>query len=433
MIKKEDEIIIRSEEFHDVLGNIPPWIVRRGIMVLAIIVVILLAGSAVFKYPDTISATMILTGDTPPAIIVSKVSGKLRELYVVDNQMVSENERLAVIDNPARTKDVLELKRFINTIDLNVVKIDSLPSQHLILGDLQSLYSSFYSSVFDYIRYNQLDYYDLKSNLLMDRIQHYDSQYNNSIKQKEIIRNQLIIAENQLQRDSLLNKKGILSDEEFEGAKGRYLQAALSLENISTTLKNLQIQKSQVKESLFDINFQSNDKRNAMQLQIKTLINQLRGEIQTWEMNYVISSPIDGKVTFNNYWIINQNIIQGSVVFNVIPNNIEKIIGKASLPIIRSGKVKIGQVVNIQFDNFPDQEYGIVKGIVKSISLVPIKENESISYTVEIELPNRLKTTYKKELPYLPEMRGNIDIITDDITLLERLFMPIKKIINERL
>jgi HlyD family secretion protein len=50
-----------------------------------------------------------------------------------------------------------------------------------------------------------------------------------------------------------------------------------------------------------------------------------------------------------------------------------------------------------------------------------------------MELPDGLMTTYKKELPYLPNMQGRADIITEDITLLERFFMPIKKALSEGL
>ena len=56
---------------------------------------------------------------------------------------------------------------------------------------------------------------------------------------------------------------------------------------------------------------------------------------------------------FTNYWSINQNVTQGAKVFNIIPVNAGELIGKASLPIERSGKVSPGQRVNIRFQNFP--------------------------------------------------------------------------------
>jgi len=51
-------------------------------------------------------------------------------------------------------------------------------------------------------------------------------------------------------------------------------------------------------------------------------------------------------------------------------------------------------------------------------------------YSVEISLADHLITTYKKELPWLPNMQGQADIITEDISLLERLVLPVKKIVK---
>jgi HlyD family secretion protein len=89
--------------------------------------------------------------------------------------------------------------------------------------------------------------------------------------------------------------------------------------------------------------------------------------------------------------------------------------------------VKIGQKVNIQFTNYPENEFGIVWGEIRNISLVPVESN----YTLEITLPNGLMTTYRKELKFSQEMQATADIITDDMRLIERLFMPVKKIFAE--
>ena len=47
-------------------------------------------------------------------------------------------------------------------------------------------------------------------------------------------------------------------------------------------------------------------------------------------------------------------------VFTVIPVSESRILGKAMLPVARSGKVKAGQKVNIRLDNFPDSEFGML-------------------------------------------------------------------------
>ncbi|GHS98150.1 hypothetical protein FACS189421_06210 [Bacteroidia bacterium] len=55
MQEEENNMELRSEEFQEVLGDTPPWILRGGITLLAIVVLVLLAGSAVFKYPDILA------------------------------------------------------------------------------------------------------------------------------------------------------------------------------------------------------------------------------------------------------------------------------------------------------------------------------------------------------------------------------------------
>ena len=122
------------------------------------------------------------------------------------------------------------------------------------------------------------------------------------------------------------------------------------------------------------------------------------------------------------------------IIEEVVKSKQGKIVGKAMLPTERSGKVKKGQKVNIRFSNYPDKEFGIMKGIVENISLIPVLDVQNAkSYMVDIELPNGLRTSYNKDLPFLPEMEGQADIITEDISLLERFLMPIRKVITEGL
>lgn len=433
MIEENKDIELRSEDFNDVLGGIPPWILRWGITTIAVFVIILLVGSAIFKYPDTISSTITLTGTTPVAGIVAKTSGKLQKLYVKDNQEVKKNSFLAVIENSAKTEDIISLKETLQKIDSNLDTIVLIPSKQLQLGNLQSLYSSFYLAMSEYRQFKELTYHLKKIELMKERIAKNESYYKNMIRQKRLSEEQSDISRKQYTRDSLLAIRGILAKEELEKSYSQHLQSSLSVESMDRSLENLQIQLSQMNESLYDTEYQYLDKKNTLETQLHSLINQLNTEIDTWELTYALITPIDGTITFSQYWTENQNISTGDIVFNIVPNNQGEIIGKALLPTERSGKVKIGQKVNIRFSNYSDNEYGIVKGYVKNISLIPSinSEGSGKTYTIDIQLPEGLKTTYNKVLPFSPEMGGKADIITDDITLLKRFLLPLKKIITE--
>lgn len=434
MSDEKQDIELRSEDFNDVLGEIPSWILRWGITMIACIVLFLLIGSAIFKYPDTISSTVTLTGTTPVSGIVAKTSGKLQELYVKNNQQVKMNSFLAIIENPAKTNDIVRLKELVQKIGADLDTIALTPSQQLQLGNLQSLYSSFYLTMSEYRQFKELAYHLKKIDLVKKRIIKNEVYYKNMLRQKELLETQIKISHQQYARDSILEAKGLISKEAIEISYSQYLQSFLSAENMDRSLENLQIQLAQMHESLYDTEYQYLDKKNTLEAQLRSFINQLRVEIDAWEMNYALITPLDGEITLTQYWTKNQNITAGDIVFNIVPNNRGEIIGKALLPTERSGKVKIGQKVNIRFSNYPDKEYGIIKGIVKNISLIPIANGkETKNYIVDIQLPNGLKTSYNKDLPFLPEMEGQADIITEDISLLERFLLPLKKVITENL
>ncbi|MDR3061033.1 MAG: HlyD family secretion protein [Dysgonamonadaceae bacterium] len=431
---EEEKIIeLRSEDFQEVLGSVPPFILRWGICIVGIICAVLLTGSAVFKYPDTISAVVTLTGTTPSAGIVARSSGKILKIYVKDNQQVQAGDYLALIENPAEVSDVLFLKNYLKQQNQypDSISLSSLPPKQMKLGSLQSLYASYYMTLSDYIQFNHLNYYLKKIEYMKDRIRRNEDYYEQVLRQKNLIGEQLKLTRIQFTRDSTLNRKGILSQEEFERSRNQYLQGLLSLENILSTLANLQIQIAQMQEALLDTEYQYEDKKRTLETQLKSQMTQLQTEIQTWEMNYVLSSPISGEITFTNYWTENQNVTAGENIFHVIPSENTTLTGKALLPTERSGKVAVGQKVNIHFNNFPDNEFGMVRGTVQNISLVPSKGNNTNNYVIEIGLPEGLKTTYNKELPFLHEMEGQADIITEDLSVLERFFLPLKRILKE--
>ncbi len=73
-------------------------------------------------------------------------------------------------------------------------------------------------------------------------------------------------------------------------------------------------------------------------------------------------------------WNKNQVINNGDFVFTIIPKNHSAYICKLQAPALNSGKIKIGQDVNIKLRNYPDNEYGVLKGKVKDISLIPNSE-----------------------------------------------------------
>lgn len=423
------EIELRSEEVQEVMGQIPAWILRWGITVLFVIVLALLIVSYFFKYPDTLQTDMTLTGNHPAAQLVARNNGKLQHLFVKDGEKVSENQYLAVIENPAVAEDIFNLKKSLQSVtdmpDSAILLF--LPAKELSLGEIQSSYTTFLRSLQEYSNHKLLNYYPQKKEVLAKQIEKYRIYLENLKRQHMVVQEQYIIAHDRYSRDSALYARSVTSLFEYENARTKFLQSKHSLESSSASIDNTSIQITSMEGSLLDIESQQTEKENILLHEFRSTTEQLLNNINSWELNYAIKSPIKGTVTFTKFWSINQNISSGEVVCTVIPETEDNILGKALLPLQNSGKVKTGQRVIVRFSNFPDQEFGIVNGTVSAISLVPLDGN----YTIEIAFPNGLTTNYRKTLPVSPEMQASAEIITDDLRLIERLFMPLKKILKE--
>jgi len=68
----------------------------------------------------------------------------------------------------------------------------------------------------------------------------------------------------------------------------------------------------------------------------------------------------------------------------------------------------------------------VINGIVKKKSSI----HNNKYYIVDVEFPNKLETSYKKDIKPSARMNGTAEIITNDISLLERFYSPLKSIIN---
>ena len=73
-------------------------------------------------------------------------------------------------------------------------------------------------------------------------------------------------------------------------------------------------------------------------------------------------------------------------------------------------------------------ENGFLSGTVKSLGEI---STEGI-YLAKVTLPNGLLTSYNIKVEFSPEMEGSAEIITDDLRVLERLFIQFNKLAERK-
>lgn len=417
---------LRSEEVQDILTKVPHWMIRWGTVLIFGIILMLFITSWVLKYPDIVRTDVVITTNIPPEKLVAKTSGRIQTILVKDKSEVNANTPLAIIENSANYKDIFKLKTALEAFQKSNQRSFSFDQfKNLQLGEVESAFAMFQK---DYVANN------LNENYQPYQVEGIAQKSENAqikerlsllIQQKEINEQELALQRNEIARYTKLHEKGVVSSQEFETKKLNFLQAEKNYKNLLTSI-------SQLKSSLIDNARASkgiaiNDVKETVNLDrnLSQSFYQLKKAIKDWEMTYILQSAIQGTVSFTQVWIANQTITAGDNVFSIVPTLKSGFVGKVKAPSLNSGKIKMGQKVNIRLTNYPDREFGILQGKISNISLVPDKEGNII---IDVILPQGMNTSYKKQIPFQQEMRGSAEIVTEDLRLIERVLYQFRDV-----
>ncbi|QIA07352.1 HlyD family secretion protein [Draconibacterium halophilum] len=433
MADDQNNIEIRSGEVQEILGGVPSRVVRYGILVFAAIFSLIILFSFIFYYPDILRSNIVVTTENPPATLVARATGKIDQLFVEDKDHVKSGQTIALIENPANYNDVLELEQMINAVqpafDTLNFTVSERFNKSLQLGAVQEYYSQFLTRYEELNEFYQRNYYTLKEESYKEQLKNARILYDRLWEQKEAINKEYQIKLRNYERQKKLLAGDVVSSTVLEDAESEMLSKKSELDGIRSTLAERQIGISELDQKIIENEKEYHDFKTQYESALIEAFNNLKSQASDWFLTYVLRSPIDGVVTFNKFYAENQNIAEGDRVLTIVPEDVGEVIGKVELPVRGSGKVKEGLDVNVKFDNYPYMEYGLVRGKVKSVSLVP----EDSFYMVEIIFPNGLVTNYNNILQMQSQLMGQAEVITEDLRLIQRIFNPLKSLWKERI
>jgi len=425
-MKDRDPQILHSDPVKEIISKPPARLVRYGTTVISGVILLILLLSWIIRYPNVVPSPVQITTQNPPVTLVSKITGRIMIWDVTDRQNVKEGQLLAVMETAASIDEIKKLGQTVDSIqNPEILKSPALPS-FSELGELQEYWGTFLKCLSDYNNYISNDFYGYKIKSVTGEIAGLE-EYISRVRVKERLyeENRLIEA-GKFSRDSSLYAGAVFSASELEVSKQAFNKINIELQNVRLDHSAKIIELAQKNQELQDYKIKRVEEKNRLFSLLNESLNNLKAMIRIWENTYLLVSPVDGIVTFTRYWKQNQMVLKDEPVLSIIPFEPGDYIGRVDLKMQRSGKVRTGQKVNIKLTGYPYLEYGMVRGVITSKSLVPAGD----SYIIEITLPDGLRTLYGNDLEFTQNMQGTAEILTDSLRLLQKVVNPFRYLVT---
>jgi multidrug efflux pump subunit AcrA (membrane-fusion protein) len=417
----------RSEALQDIVSNRPGFFVRRGTAMIFILLIVVTGVSWFIKYPDIIETSARLTSINAPKPVVTRKGGKLTALTVKESEEVKKGQVLGTIESTADHAVVITLSNTIDSIAgiMNSGRIAELPV-HLgrvfsNLGELQVQYQVFLDSWRGYKGYLDKGFYLRKRTMLLRDMAVLQSLHMVLLEQKGLQQQDLDLTQKTIDADQELNKEKILSEFDYRNEQSKLLNKKLSLPQVNALLVSNEGQQNDKQKEIAELENSIAQQESIFRQAMETF----RSQISDWKRDYLLVAPIEGKVQFANFLQVNQQLQVSQTVCFINPENTQYFM-QVNIPQYNFGKVAVGQTVLLKLSSYQYQEYGYLKGTVTFISHIATDSG----YMAKVSLPDKMHTTYQKEIPYQDGLTANAEIITRDMRLLQRLYFSLLKAVK---
>lgn len=440
MPTRPQQPLVKLDAVADLFGKPASWMLHWGSLTTFLICILMLTIAAFVHYPDTIDVRISLTSSSPPTQVLAYSSGTLEELYVQDNDSVEKGQKIALIANTANAQDIEQLNKDLQTLakikqasDL----IDFELQEQLNLGIIGA----------DYIKLlnhnSRLQYYLERSKAankirgIHQQLEQYLSQNQHIEEQKKQLTEELAIAQKNLDRQSKLLQNGSASELEVDQARSELLRIQRHLKVQDNLILENQISIQALEISKININEELSDQINEQWLGFKQQVRILQQALLDWQDQYLITAKSKGTLNLFQQITKGQYVYQESVLANIVnTDSTAQYLAEAYTNHQAIGQLKNGQTVFISLDAYPYRTYGQVKGQLQQIALAPqqntAKQEVQNAYRLLIELPQGLRSTYNKTLDFRQNLSGQAKIITEDRSLLSRIFDRFKSLNNNQ-
>ncbi|PKQ61164.1 hypothetical protein BZG01_19905 [Labilibaculum manganireducens] len=416
-----------SNEIEEVISWKVPYIIRWGTVILFSILLFLGIICGLVKYPDVIKAPAELTSINAPKSVPALINGKIVKINAQEGQQVYKGDILGLMESTAIHEEVMKLSVIIDSIQVKLYdneceEIPNIFQNHFSqLGELQASYQIFSQAFITFKNYLSTGFYMDKMSMLKKDMMHLKELHLNYSEQIVLQKEDLELAQKTMDAYELLIQKQIISDLVYRAEKSKFISKKIALPITGTEIINNENNQNNKQKEIKELE----NTISQQQIVFQQALNTFKSKIESWKKEYLLVAPLDGKISFESFIQENQQLTNNQVVCYVNPKE-SSYFAQITIPQKNFGKVELGQKVFLKFNSYPYAEFGSVIGKISFISHIPSEKG----YLAKVNFINGLNTSYNKKVQYRDGLTANAEIITKDLSLIQRFYYSILQSIN---
>lgn len=355
-------------------------------------------------------------------------AGEVAQITVAEGESVKAGQTIAELDNRLAQTELDRLKQSLAALQLERVQKQSM------IERLQTELSARRSIT------------DAEVRAQAAAISEVQAREGVSQKTIEQLQSEIVAHQVRLDRIRPLVETGALAQDHLFDVEQAIRQFERTLTQNQGELQDAQSQEQQLQAELTQKQAEGKTQQLQTQQQIQQLqveLSQISAKIQDTQNliksaetkfgKLFLKAPVDGVVSSLAVRNAGQVIQSGQTFAEIAPQKASLVLS-TTMPSGEAGFVRVGMPVQIKFDAFPYQDYGVVPGRVTTISPdVRMDEKLGAVYRVDITIDRSALSEKQQKLQFKTGQTASAEIVTRQRRIIDVLLEPIKRLQAENI
>ena len=406
------------------------WNYYTTVIPIMLFVIIFLLWAAFSQIDETIKGTGKVVPSGQTKVIQNLEGGIVSAILVNEGDNVKKGDTIYNLSNAFFSADSITKEIDLLTFQAILIRLDALIENKTVVDFPEELKQKIPEIVENETK---IFYEDLENN--QRKIEIARDQFNQKdykLRETKIRFNNLSIElnlamENMKILDELLNKK-VASRKEYIAELSKKQSIVTQIEETRNSIPILQEELEEARKKIASAESENKSKLLSKYTEVKTEINKLVEKNKAnadREQRKSVISPVNGIINKLYFYTEGGIVKPGDKLAEITPIE-DNLTIEAKIKSSDRAFIWEGQDVSIEITAYDFSRYGLLNGKLISISPDSFEDkNGSIYYIAKI---NADVNSFGEELPILPGMVANVNILTGKKTVLEYILKPLKDI-----